>query len=95
MLRTKPESGQMLHAPSGPRSGSGSGFWHMMSTRFLRRAGSPPRRKTLWMSMHLLRRSAHQAPHQVARLAAPDSVPVYAASTAIASIRAMRFRSMA
>jgi hypothetical protein len=88
MLRTKPELDQLLHASSGPRASGGNAFWHIVS-------------------LHLLRRAAHQVPDQAcdqtcdqtwdkARgLTAPDNVSAYAASAAIASIRAMRFRNMA
>jgi hypothetical protein len=80
MLRTKPELDQLLHASSGPRASGGNAFWHIVS-------------------LHLLRRAVHQVPDQAwdkARgLTAPDNVSAYAASAAIRSIRAMRFRNMA
>jgi hypothetical protein len=47
------------------------------------------------VSLHLLRRAAHQVPDQARGLTAPDNVSAYAASAAIRSIRAMRFRNMA
>ena len=52
---------------------------------------------TLWLivSTRLLGRTGHPVTDQARGLASPDNVRAHAASAAIASIRAMRFRSMA
>jgi hypothetical protein len=51
----------------------------------------------LWLIVltRLLGRTGRPVPDQARGLASPDNIRAHAASAAIASIRAMRFRSMA